>query len=47
MDPDDFTTHTLLSQAYHKVGLDDDAKRESTLGSKIHADNQLKLYPDK
>jgi len=47
MDPEDFTTHTLLSQAYHRVGLDDDAKREAALGSKIHADNQLKLYPDK
>jgi tetratricopeptide (TPR) repeat protein len=47
MDPDDFTTHTLLSQAYHRVGLEDDAKRESALGSKIHTDNQLKLSPDK
>ena len=47
MDPEDFTTHTLLSQAYHRVGLDDDAKREAALGSKIHEDNQLKLYPDK
>jgi len=47
MDPDDFATHTLLSQAYHKVGLDDDAKRESAMGSKIHANNQLKLDPDK
>jgi len=46
MDPDDFTTHTLLSQAYHKMGLEDDAKREVGLASKIHADNQLKLYPD-
>jgi tetratricopeptide (TPR) repeat protein len=46
MDPDDFTTHTLLSQAYHKMGLEDDAKREVGLASKIHADNQLKLDPD-
>jgi tetratricopeptide (TPR) repeat protein len=43
MDPDDFTTHTLLSQAYHKMGLEDDAKREVGLASKIHTDNQLKL----
>jgi tetratricopeptide (TPR) repeat protein len=46
MDPEDFTTHTLLSQAYHKMGLEEDAKREVGLASKIHADNQLKLYPD-
>jgi len=46
MDPNDFTTHTLLSQAYHKMGLEDDAKREVGLASKIHADNQLKLDPD-
>lgn len=46
MDPDDFTTHIMLSQAYHKVGLDDDAKRETALGSKIHANNQLKLDPN-
>jgi predicted Zn-dependent protease len=47
MDPEDFTIHTLLSQAYHRIGLDDDAKREGALASKIHVDNQLKLYPDK
>ena len=46
MDPEDFTTHTLLSQGYHKMGLEDDAKREVGLASKIHADNQLKLDPD-
>ncbi|MGD0890727.1 MAG: tetratricopeptide repeat protein [Terracidiphilus sp.] len=46
MDAEDFTTHTLLSQAYHKMGLEEDAKREVGLASKIHADNQLKLYPD-
>jgi len=47
MDPADFTTHTLLSQAYHRIGLEDDAKRESTEASKIHVDNQLKLDPSK
>ena len=46
MDPNDFTTHTLLSQAYHRMGFEDDAKRETGLASKTHADNQLKLYPD-
>jgi tetratricopeptide (TPR) repeat protein len=46
MDPGDFTVHTLLSQAYHHIGLDDDAKRETGLASKIHTDNQLKLNPD-
>jgi tetratricopeptide (TPR) repeat protein len=46
MDSEDFTAHTLLSQAYHKMGLEEDAKREVGLASKIHADNQLKLYPD-
>jgi hypothetical protein len=47
MDPEDFTTHTLLSQAYHRVGMEEDAKRESALGSKVHADNQLLLGPGK
>jgi predicted Zn-dependent protease len=47
MDPEDFTTHTLLSQAYHRVGMEEDAKRESALGSKIHAENQLVLEPGK
>ncbi len=47
MDPEDFTTHTLLSQAYHRIGLDSEAKRENALASKIHADNQLKLDSDK
>jgi tetratricopeptide (TPR) repeat protein len=47
MDPQDFTIHTLLSQAYHHVGLNDDARRESALASQIHSENQLKLSPDK
>jgi tetratricopeptide (TPR) repeat protein len=46
MDPSDFTTHELLSQAYHRMGQEDDAKREVGLASKIHADNQLKLSPE-
>jgi tetratricopeptide (TPR) repeat protein len=47
MDPSDYTIHALLSQAYHRIGQDDDAKRESALSSKIHVDNQLKLDPEK
>jgi tetratricopeptide (TPR) repeat protein len=47
MDPDDSTTHLLLAQAYHRVGLDDDARRESDLASKIKADNRLVLEPGK
>jgi tetratricopeptide (TPR) repeat protein len=43
MDPDDFTVHTLLSQAYHRTGQDDLARQENAQASKIHADNQLKL----
>jgi len=43
MDPDDATIHTLLSQAYHRTGQDDEAKRENALASKIHSQNQLIL----
>jgi tetratricopeptide (TPR) repeat protein len=43
MDPDDFTTHALLSQAYHHTGQDEEAKQESALAQKIHVDKQLKL----
>jgi predicted Zn-dependent protease len=45
MDPENFITHTLLAQAYRKVGQEDDSKRETDLASKIHADSQLKLQP--
>lgn len=45
MDPGNFITHTLLAQAYRKVGQEDDSKRETDLASKIHADDQLKLQP--
>lgn len=45
MDPNNFITHTLLAQAYRKVGQEDEAKRETELASKIHADEQLKLQP--
>ncbi len=43
MDPNDFTTHSLLSQAYHRIGREEEAKRESALASKIHADKQVVL----
>jgi len=45
MDPGNFITHTLLAQAYRKVGQEDDSKRETDLASKIHTDDQLKLQP--
>ena len=45
MDPGNFITHTLLAQAYRKLGQEDEAKRETELASKIHADEQLKLQP--
>ncbi len=40
MDPDDAVTHSLLSQAYHRVGRDEDARREMELAGKIHAAQQ-------
>lgn len=43
MDPDDFTTHALLSQAYHRMGQDDEAKRENEAASKLQAERQLRL----
>jgi predicted Zn-dependent protease len=45
MDPGNFITHTLLAQAYRKVGQEDQAKQEMELASKIHVENQLKLQP--
>jgi len=45
MDPGNFITHTLLAQAYRKLGQEDEAKRETDLASKIHAEEQLKLQP--
>ena len=47
MDPSNYITHTLLSQAYRRAGREDDAKRETDIASKIHVDNQLKLDPAK
>jgi predicted Zn-dependent protease len=45
MDPGNFITHTLLAQAYRKVGQENEAKQETELASKIHSDTQLKLQP--
>lgn len=45
MDPSNFITHTLLAQAYRKVGQEDESKRETDLASKIHSDSQVKLQP--
>lgn len=45
MDPNNYITHTLLSQAYRRLGDEADAKREIEIVSKIHASSQLKLEP--
>jgi tetratricopeptide (TPR) repeat protein len=45
MDPGNFITHTLLAQAYRKLGQEDQAKQETDLASRIHSDNELKLQP--
>ncbi len=45
MDPENFITHTLLAQAYHKLGKEDDATRENQLAAKVHAETQFTLQP--
>jgi tetratricopeptide (TPR) repeat protein len=45
MDPGNYMTHTLLSQAYRSLGRAEDAKKEIDAASKIHAETQLKLQP--
>lgn len=45
MDPNNFITHALLSQAYRKMGDEEDAKREVEMVSKIHAADRLALQP--
>lgn len=47
MDPGNYITHTLLSQAYKSLGRTDDARREMELVGKIHSDTRLKLEPVK
>lgn len=45
MDPGNYITHTLLSQAYKSLGRTDEARREMELVGKIHSDSRLKLEP--
>ena len=45
MDPGNYLTHTLLAQAYHSLGREEEAKKETDTASKIHVDNQPKLEP--
>jgi predicted Zn-dependent protease len=45
MDPGNYTTHTLLGQAYRSLGREEDAKKEIEAASKIHVEGQLKLQP--
>ena len=45
MDPGNYITHTLLGQAYRRLGREDDAKKEMNIAAKINADNELKLQP--
>jgi tetratricopeptide (TPR) repeat protein len=47
MDPNNYITHALLSQAYRKMGDEENAKREVDLVSKIHAADRLTLQPAK
>ncbi len=43
MDPNNYMTHTMLSQAYRSLGNEEEARREIGVASKIHASDQLKL----
>ena len=45
MDPNNYITHALLSQAYRKMGDKEEAKREVDMVSKIHAADRLTLQP--
>jgi tetratricopeptide (TPR) repeat protein len=45
MDPENYTTHTLLGQAYRSLGREEEAKKELDKASTIHASSQLKLQP--
>jgi len=45
MDPGNYMTHTLLSQAYRSLDREEEAKKEIDMASKIHAANELKLQP--
>jgi len=45
MDPGNYTTHTLLGQAYRSLGREQDANNEMDAAARIHAENELKLQP--
>ncbi|HEV2273451.1 MAG TPA: tetratricopeptide repeat protein [Acidobacteriaceae bacterium] len=45
MDPGNALTHTLLAQAYHKLGRELEAKQEADLASSIRARQQPTLEP--
>ena len=45
MDPSNPIAHTLLGQAYRRLGQEAEAKRELDTAAGIHASNQLKLQP--
>lgn len=40
LDPNDFETHSFLAQVYHRIGEEDDAKRENALAEKVRHDSQ-------
>ncbi len=46
MDPSNPIAHTLLGQAYRRLGQEGEAKRELDLAASIHAGSQLKLAPE-
>jgi tetratricopeptide (TPR) repeat protein len=45
MDANNYMIHALLSQAYRKMGDEENAKREVDLVSKIHAADRLTIQP--
>ena len=45
MDPSSFMTHTLLGQAYRRLGDETDARTEFETAAKIQNANQLQLQP--
>lgn len=47
MDPDDYTIHAMLSQAYHMIGQDEDAKRENELALKVQGEKLQVVDPAK
>jgi tetratricopeptide (TPR) repeat protein len=45
--PGDFEAHSFLAQAYHRVGEDDEAKRENAIANQIHHDSQVPMQTGK